>query len=91
MIDYIVRHQNRYEFNYLFRRNLCKLLINEVGCASLLQSEIFNPHVDFDQWPVKSANGDKVIRPFNGNHLQLRSHYEDVFDVEQDNQNAKGK
>lgn len=79
MIHYIVRHQNRYEFNYLFRRNMRKLLMNDVACSSLLQSQIFNCHLDFDQWPVKATDPDKIIRPFNGNHLQLRSAHERVF------------
>lgn len=45
----------------------------------MLDSELFNYHFDFDDWDNKHADSTTIQAPFNGNPLQLRDEYRNVF------------
>lgn len=79
MIEYVVRHQNRFEFNCLFTNNLVELLSTSIEVSNLLNSELFNYHFAFDDWANQHADPSTVIMPFNGNPMQLRTQYEEAF------------
>ena len=79
MIEYVVRHQNRFEFNCLFSHNLVELLEKATKVSTLLNSELFNYHFTFDDWENQHADPRTVVMPFNGNPMKLRQLYEETF------------
>jgi hypothetical protein len=51
MIDYIVKYQNNYAFQFLFKDNFTDILQLEISVNNLLESDIFCHQFDYDEWP----------------------------------------
>lgn len=47
--------------------------------SALLASDIFCYVFDFDEWPSTSSDDSELVRAYNGNSLDIRSAYRDVF------------
>ena len=50
-----------------------------IKVAGLLASEVFCFTFDFDEWPSTHTIDDTLVRPFNGQILDLMYAYRDVF------------
>jgi hypothetical protein len=79
MISYIVNNQNSYVFANLFKYNFVDLVNKGVQLSELLQSNIFNPSFDFDEWPSTSTDTKKMIKPYNLSIFSLRHQYPVIF------------
>ena len=53
-----------------------------IKVTELLSSEIFCYTFDYDDWPSTHTDDSTLVRPFNGNSLDLRSAYRDIFHEE---------
>lgn len=51
MIQYIIKYQNNFISSYLFIKLLPKLIELKIEVGHLLESDIFNVKLDFDDWP----------------------------------------
>jgi len=54
-----------------------------ISVRELLDSDVFNYHFDFDQWPSVHTNDDLRLRPFSGSLFDLRSQYSKIFPEEE--------
>jgi hypothetical protein len=82
IIDYVVKHQNNFVFNNLFKDNLINMLFRGVHVEPLLESQILNFDFEYDQWANSSCEYDKVMAPYNLSILKLRFQYPSVFRVQ---------
>ena len=48
----------------------------------MIASNIFCYSFDYDDWPSTHINDSVLVRPFNGNSLDLRAAYNEVFSEE---------
>ena len=81
MIDYIIKFQNSFVFQFLFEDNFIKLLEKGIKLAPLLQSEVFYFEFNHDEWPRVSTCGDNILAPFCGSLFHLKYKYQDIFNM----------
>jgi hypothetical protein len=66
----------------LFTKNFNVILEKGIELAPLLESDVFNYHYDFDEWPSTHTNDETTIRPYNLSIFNLRQHYLTTFPEE---------
>ena len=63
----------------MFNKTLPTIIEKGISITPLLNSNIFNYHFDFDEWPSQHTNDNKYLRPYNFSIFDVRNHYETVF------------
>jgi len=51
----------------------------DISIIELLNSEVFEYEIDYEEWPGIHSNTDKMIMPYNGSLFNLRFAYGEVF------------
>lgn len=79
IIDYMVKFQNSFAYNFIFQDIFLKLLKKGISVGPLLQSKIFCYQFDVEQWPVVHPSNSYQIKPYNGSIFQLKYQYKNLF------------
>ena len=79
IIQHIVKHQNSFVSSFLFYNNLLKIMEKGINTHELLDSNVFQYKLDFDEWPYAHTKCVKVIESYNGSLFNLRHKYLKVF------------
>ena len=79
IINYIIKHQNSFIYQYLFKTNLIHMINRGVEVSKLLSSDIFLHQFDFELWPSTHLNGKTESQIYNHSFFELRDMYNFIF------------
>ena len=60
-------------------RNFSSIIEKGVQVSDLMQSDVFQIHLDYDEWPGTHHNDKKMIMPYTGSMFGIRDQYKTIF------------
>jgi len=81
-MKYITKYQNNYVSFFLFNKNFALILAKGLDVSGILDSNIFNYTIDYEEWPSTHTNDERMVEPYNLSIFDLRGQYKEVFGLE---------